>query len=80
MPDSVTLTELEFNKLIRYTEAVAAIEFQADLRLLELKNRVAAARKVKQDYFDLLAVKYPQLDPAANYTPVESDLTLYPTE
>jgi hypothetical protein len=74
----VILTELEFNKLIRYTEAVAAIEFQADLELLRLKNKVAGVRQVKQAYFDSLVEKYPDLNADTSYTPVESDFTLYP--
>lgn len=73
---TVTLTELEFNKLLRYMESVSAIEAQSDLILEQLKRRVEEARKVRETYFQELTLKYPEIDPKLNYRAFEPEFQL----
>lgn len=74
----VQLSELEFHKLMRFTDAVTALEAQAELWLAQVRQRVDAARKVKEDFFRSLQESHPELDPSLTYTPVEATLTLNP--
>ena len=78
MADIVQLTELEFHKLMRYTEAVASLEAQAELLFTQVKAKIEAARKVREDFSDLIAKTHPSFDKTIPYTPVESELALHP--
>lgn len=75
---TVTLTELEFNKLLRFSEAAIAAEAQAELVVKQLRTQVEAARKTREDYFESLSSKYPDLDKNISYTPVEAEFQLQP--
>lgn len=74
----VKLTELEFHKLMRYTEAVASLEAQAELLFNQVKAKVEAARKIREDFSDVLGKKYKNFDKTKQYVPVESELALHP--
>ena len=84
MPDldntTVTLTELEFHKLLRFSELAAAVEREAHSVLERLRAEVAAAQKRREDYFDNLSKKYPGLDKTRNYVPNEETFELVPQE
>lgn len=78
MEDIVKLTELEFHKLMRYSETVTSLEAQAELLFNQVRIKIDAARKIKDEFSDLLAKKYKNFDKALNYIPVESELSLHP--
>lgn len=75
---SVALTELEFNKLLRYNENVTAVEAQVELLLSQLKEKVAASQRQREAYFLSLVDKYPDLSKEISYGVDESTLSLVP--
>lgn len=75
---TVTVTELEFNKLLRYSEAQLSVEAQAELVVARLRQQIADARKVREDYFKSLVEKYPDLVNGVGYTPIEATFELVP--
>lgn len=74
----VQLTELEFHKLMRYTDAVASLEAQAELLFAQVRAKIDAARKLKDDFTALIAVAHPEFSKTTQYTPVESECALHP--
>lgn len=75
---SVTLTELEYHKLMRYRDQEIAIEAQAENLLAQIKAKISEAKKVRENYFEKLQLIYPELSKICDYTASESDFTLYP--
>lgn len=74
----VQLTELEFHKLLRFTEAVASLESQAEVLFQQVKAKIEESRKVRDDFTNVLAQAHPEFDKTAKYEPHESDFTLHP--
>lgn len=75
---TVTLTELEFHKLMRFSEVVSSVEAQAELALVQLREKVAAAHKQRETYFLQLAEKYPDIDKSIRYSVDEATFSLTP--
>lgn len=78
MPETVTLSELEYHKLMRYTELVNATEAQAEIGLNQIKTRIAEVRKTREDYFNSLMETHPGLEKDIAYTPDEATFSLKP--
>lgn len=75
---TVTLTELEYHKLLRYTEYIASVEAQAQLVLRQLQDKIQEAHRMKDAYFGELMAVHPDLSRNVDYTPHDADFTLTP--
>lgn len=75
---SVTLTELEYHKLMRYSDQEIAVQAQAENLVTQLKVKIAEAKQIRDDYFEKLTHIYPELSKTVAYTPSETDFTLNP--
>jgi hypothetical protein len=80
MAKPVTLTELEFTKLMRLQDRIGLSEAHARVTEIQAKIAVAEAVAARMDYFSVLKAKYPELEPTVPYRPVEDTFTLEPQE
>ena len=75
--DKIQLTELEYHKLMRYVDNVAALEAQAELLFNQIKVKIDSAKQLRDEYRHTLKKKYPKFNLEGSYTPVETEYALH---
>ena len=75
--EKIQLTELEYHKLMRYVDNVAALEAQAELLFNQVRVKIEGAKQLRDEYRTVLKKKYPKFDLTGSYSPVETEFALY---